>query len=204
MILAAIIAMYQVAESVVGTSVGSPTPCYLFIIFENELIKCAKRNCNSERFLDWLHILVLMDDTVPLATSRENMINKVKILRQFCADYGTVINNSKTKFFVINGGAGDSWPICLDELIIEQCSNYIYLGSPFTCDGSVSSAVKLHAKNKLCHVLKYVSFIKKNNDIPFIVKNEFLLWLLCRLSCMAVNPGWVPILNQSLNCITGH
>ena len=48
----------------------------------------------------------------------------------------------------------------------------MYLSSQFTSDGSVSSAVKWHAKNKLCHVLKYVSFVKKNNDIPFIVKKR--------------------------------
>lgn len=37
-------------------------------------------------------------------------------------------------------------------------------------DGSVSSAIKVHAKSKTGHVLKFVSFIKKNNDIPFVVK----------------------------------
>ncbi len=36
----------------------------------------------------------------------------------------------------------------------------------------MSSAVKLHAKNILCHVLKFVSFLQKNNDIPFIVKRR--------------------------------
>ncbi len=55
---------------------------------------------------------------------------------------------------------------------MEQCSSYVYLGSPFTSDGSVSSAVQLHSRNKLCHVLKYVSFVNKNNDIPFIVKKS--------------------------------
>ena len=69
--LTAIMAMYRVTESVIGTSVvtavlgvrqGSPTSCYLFIIYVNELIKYVKRNCDPERFLDWLHILVLMDD----------------------------------------------------------------------------------------------------------------------------------------------
>ena len=61
--------------------------------------------------------------------------------------------------------------MCLNELRIEHSSCYIYLGSPFTSVGSVSSAVKLHAKNNSCHV-KYVSFVKKNNDIPFIVKKR--------------------------------
>ncbi len=48
----------------------------------------------------------------------------------------------------------------------------LYLGSPFTSDGSVSPAIKVHAQNKLCQVLKFMSFIRKNNDTPFIVKRR--------------------------------
>ena len=47
----------------------------------------------------------------------------------------------------------------------------MYLGSPFTDDGSPSTAIKLHA-NKMCHVLKFVSFINRNNDIPFTIKKK--------------------------------
>ena len=48
----------------------------------------------------------------------------------------------------------------------------MYLGSPFTSDGCVSSAIKEHAKLKMCHALKFVSFVNKNNDIPFVVKRR--------------------------------
>lgn len=60
----------------------------------------------------------------------------------------------------------------MNGLVIEHCNSYVYLGSPFTCDGNVSRAVKLHANNKMPHVLKFVSFIKKNNDVPFVVKRR--------------------------------
>ena len=46
------------------------------------------------------------------------------------------------------------------------------MGSPFTKDGSMSFAVKAHALMKMSHVLKFVAFIRKNNDIPFIVKKR--------------------------------
>ena len=36
----------------------------------------------------------------------------------------------------------------------------------------MSSAVSVHATNKMCHVLKFVSFLRKNNDIPYIVKRR--------------------------------
>ncbi len=45
-------------------------------------------------------------------------------------------------------------------------------GLTFTCDGKVSHSVRLHANSKLPHVLKFVSFINKNNDVPFIVKRR--------------------------------
>ena len=179
--LAALVAMYWVTESIVGAAVmtatlgvrqGSPTSCLLFIIFVNELIKVMKEKCDSERFIQWLHVLVLMDDTVLLATTRDSMIKKVKILQEFCHDYGMLINSSKTKFFVVSGDDGDKEPIRVNGLVIEHCDAYVYLGSPFTSDGSVTSSVKVHAKNKLCHVLKYVSFLRKNNDVPYIVKKR--------------------------------
>ena len=49
----------------------------------------------------------------------------------------------------------------MDDLVVEYCDSYVYLGSPLTCDGSVSSAVKEYAKAKICQVLKFVSFIGK-------------------------------------------
>ena len=179
--LAAIMAMYRTTESVIGSALftstqgvrqGSPTSCLLFIIFVNMLIRTIKEKCQPEGFIEWLQILMFMDDTVLLSTSRANMYEKLRILKDYCREYGMKVNNEKTQFFVINGGAGDVEPFQVGEMIVEHCTSYIYLGSPFTSDGSVTSSVKLHAKNKLCHVLKFISFLKKNNDIPFIVKRR--------------------------------
>ncbi len=179
--LGALTAMYRVTQSVVGTALfpttlgvrqGSPTSCLLFIIYINELVKMIRERCMPEIFLDWLHVLVLMDDTVLLSTSRANLLRKVEILDQFCRDYGMTVNNDKTKFFVINGEDGDADTVHVNSLAIEHCCCYSYLGSSFTSDGSVSSAVKAHSAAKLCHVLKYVSFVTKNNDLPFVVKRR--------------------------------
>ena len=137
--LAAIMAMYRVTESIVASAVvtatrgvrqGSPTSCLLFIIFVNELIRVMKEKCQAEPLLEWLHIMMLMDDTVLLSTSRCKMIKKVQVLKQFCEKYGMVINSSKTKFFVINGEEEDKQPLCVDELVIEHCTSYTYLRSP--------------------------------------------------------------------------
>lgn len=179
--LAALVAMYSITESVIGGAIitatlgvrqGSPTSCLLFIIFMNDFIRLVKQRCLPDGFLGWLHTLVLMDDTVLLSTSREGMIDKVKLMQSFCSGHGMIVNEAKTKFFVINGTEGEAEPLRVDGLTIAPCSMYTYLGSPFTSDGSVSSALGVHARTKLSHVVKFVAFIKKNNDVPFVVKRR--------------------------------
>lgn len=79
-------------------------------------------------------------------------------------------NQSKTKFSVVCDNARDSTALVAGELRVEHCDSYVYLCSTFTCDGSMSSAVKASANTKIPHVLKFVSFVNKNNDVPFFVK----------------------------------
>lgn len=138
----------------------------------DDLIRIIKEGCGHDGFLAWLHILVLMDDTVLLSTTRNNMINKVTLLQKYCLDYGMKVNQSKTKFFAISGSETDREPLMVDGLEVKHCNSYVYLGSPFTSDGCTSSAVKAHANVKMSHVLKFVSFISKNNDVPFVVKRR--------------------------------
>ena len=138
----------------------------------DDLIRMVKSGCGHDGFLQWLHILVLMDDTVLLATTRYNMLRKISLLQAYCREYGMKINQSKTKFFAIHGKGEDLDPMVIDELVVEPCDMYIYLGSPFTSDGSTSSAVRAHANSKMPHILKFVSFIRKNSDIPFNIKKR--------------------------------
>ena len=107
--LSALVAMYQVTQSVIGAAIitaaigvrqGSPTSCLLFVIYINDLIKMLKEGCSSDGFLSWLHVLVMMDDTVLLSTSREGMKKKLSILDQYCMTYGMKVNMKKTKFLL--------------------------------------------------------------------------------------------------------
>ena len=73
---------------------------------------------------------------------------------------------------VVNGSDEDREPIECNGNIIDYCKQYIYLGSPFTEDGSPSTAIRIHANNKMCHVLKFISFVNRNNDVPFMIKKK--------------------------------
>ncbi len=133
--LCALVAIHTLTESVLGTSIllismgvrqGSPTSCLLFIIFVDELIKIIKGGCSPDGFLQWLHILVLMDNTVLMSTTRCNMM-KISLLQDYCSEYGMVINQSKTIFFVINGEEGDKEALVRNGLVSEHCDTYVSL-----------------------------------------------------------------------------
>ena len=111
-----------------------------------------------------------MDDTVLLSTSRDGIIAKLSILNDFCISHGMKINVSKTKFMVINGNIDDKQDLIVQEMCVKLCKYYVYLGSPFAADGLTSSSIKINSNLRMCQALKFVSFCRKNNDIPFYVK----------------------------------
>ena len=41
-----------------------------------------------------------------------------------------------------------------------------------TSDGTLSCPIIAHAQAKMCQILKFVSFLNKNKDIPFYVKKK--------------------------------
>ena len=133
--LAILVSMYTVTQSVVGTAVvaatigvrqGSPTSCILFIIYVNELIALIKNNCGINGFLTWLHMLMLMDDTVFFSTTRHGMEHKLRLLNKYCQDYGMLVNNKKINFFPLNCSPEERTKF---TVVVEWCDSYTYLGS---------------------------------------------------------------------------
>ena len=179
--LACLIAMYATTNSIIGTAIvtacigvrqGSPTSCWLFVAFLDSMVKLFKDTCVADGFLEWLHLLVLMDDTVIFATSRERMLHKISLLKRFCDANNMSVNLSKTKFMVINGTDEEKQALVVGDLVIKWCSQYKYLGCIFTADGRASSAVAADATARTCQLMKFISFVDKNNDAPFYVKKK--------------------------------
>ena len=78
--LAALASMYKVSYGIIGITVitctigvrqGSPNSCFLFTMYVNPLLRKLKSQCQNDGFLQWLHALMLMDDTVLLASDRD-------------------------------------------------------------------------------------------------------------------------------------
>ncbi len=51
------------------------------LMFLDDMIKLMKENCGWDGFLAWLHVLVLMDDTVLLSTTRGGLGAKIILTR---------------------------------------------------------------------------------------------------------------------------
>ena len=156
----------------IGVRQGSPTSCFLFTLLVNDMIRRMKDTCPPDSFLGWLHMLMLMDDTVILASTRERAIEKLHILEEFCASSGMIINESKTQFMVVNGEGEDRLTLKTESLNIKNCNAYTYLGCIYTQDGKMTSAVKAQLQSKWSHVAKFEAFVKKNNDAPYTVKEK--------------------------------
>ena len=108
--LGCLVATYSVNRSIIGTLLvsaalgvrqGSPTSCLLFILFLNSMVRMFKDRCVMDGFLGWLHLLVLMDDTVILSTTRQGMLDKIALLKEFCDSNNMKVNLKKNKFIIM-------------------------------------------------------------------------------------------------------
>ncbi len=127
--LAALVAVYSVTRSVLGAAIittavgvrqGSSTSCLLFMLFVNDLIGLIKGRCGRDGILEWLHVLMYMDDTVLLSTTREGMHFKLGLLQKWCINNAMKVNTDKTKNFAINGSERDRIPFILEQFNIKN------------------------------------------------------------------------------------
>ncbi len=110
-----------------------------------------------------------MDDTAIFATSRDMMKMKLNKLKECADDIGMLLHPSKCQYLTVN--SSDSVPFVLDYAVIAKTISYHYLGAHISND-TVTNQVKQHINGKAAHVLKFVSFLSKNNDCPYVVKHK--------------------------------
>ena len=102
-------------RATVGVKQGGPMSCVLFIIYLNVMVLMIKL-VENDSFLKDLHLMVLMDDTVLLGTTKSMIVKKFSILMDFCEKYGMAVNEVKTNFLVINGRMKDR-----EEFVCNNC-----------------------------------------------------------------------------------
>ena len=153
-----------------GVRQGASSSCPLFVFFLDATVE-AVNSFGVDGWLDTLHCLLLMDDTVVFATSKQHLEAKLRLLKDSADKLGMVIHPTKSKYLRIN--SNESSPIILDSVIISVTDAYVYLGSIIAMEG-ISNQVKRHFTDKYCQVLKFYTFLYKNNDAPFQVKK--IVW----------------------------
>ena len=79
-----------------GVKQGSATSCILFV---DRMIKMLKEYFEMDGYLGALHILMSMDDTVLLSTSKQGLISKFKIFQKYCKEYVMSVNLLKNKVY---------------------------------------------------------------------------------------------------------
>ena len=73
---------------------------------------------------------------------------------------------------IISNKKEDCDPICLNEVIVNHCKNYIYLGTTITDDRSYKSVTNNDLNLRLKHVFKFHTFFHKNAGLPFFMKKH--------------------------------
>ena len=189
--LRAILLMYRltkllykdtIIETNTGVKQGSPSSGFLFTFFINPLVRSLKQ-LGADNFLNDLHALLMMDDSVIMATSKEKFLQKIEVLMQFCEDQGMVVNELKTQFMVINHTEADKLDILArPDLIIKYTNKYVYLGAYITDDGNMLSVMREQAIIKNPHHLKFQAFTKKNSNAPFYIKRQ--VFMACILTTL--------------------
>lgn len=180
--LKALAALYKPSLNIIGTTTasskagvrqGAPSSGFLFTFYVNKLIRKLKE-FGDDGYLKELHCTMLMDDTAIFATSREHLLQKIKVLTDFCEEYQMIINEEKTKFMVIGGNHIDRKEIQTVNIKINNCDEYNYLGMVFTQNGKQLTALQRQASTKQKHLLKLAQYTFKNKDHPIHVKMKVL------------------------------
>ena len=148
-----ITAMYRTTKSVlksaiistsIGIRQGAPSSCYLFVLYLDSLVRRLKEAFREDGFLGVLQVLLLMDDTVLLATSRQMAEAKLTVLVTWCQEHGMELNLKKTKLMVVNGDMNDKRPLIVNDIVVKYSSTYLYLGAWMTDSGKMADVMALH------------------------------------------------------------
>ena len=154
-----------------GVKQGGGTSCQTFTGFIDPTID-AVNAFGEDDWLEDLHTMLLMDDTVILATSRKNLAAKLRLLKNSTDEIGMLFHPTKCQFMTVN--SEDKEAIQVDDIKVGYTSKYTYLGAVIS-NQSITEQLKDHIKAKQPHVRKFTSFLTKNANCPYKVKIKVMM-----------------------------
>ena len=95
---------------------------------------------------------------------------KLRVVLQYCQEFGMSVNVKKTKFVVVNGDDTDKVPLNVNGTKICYSCNYLYLVAWFTDSGNISDVIALHEKSNQATVNNFFIFCAANTQMPFVYK----------------------------------
>jgi len=127
---------------------GGNTICNSFTSYIDPTIDPIK-TYGPDGWLEDIHILLFVDDTVILASSRESMEAKLAKLKTSVDDIGMLLHSCQ--YLTLN--TNDTTPFMLRDAVIFKTASYTYLGALISND-EMSSQVKNHKDGKALHLDK--------------------------------------------------
>ena len=114
--------------------------------------------------------LLFADDTVVVADSEEKLCQLVNEFGRVCKRRKLRVNVGKSKVMrCTNGDDGNRLNVVLDGEVLEEVSQFKYLGSVIAADGGVEADVR-HRVNEGCKVLGAMNGLMKNRGLEMDVK----------------------------------
>ena len=114
----------------------------LYIIFMDEIIRRADVQGNVELGEVIYNLLAFADDLVLLMDDVNHLQEGINRLNVACEEFGMKINVSKTK--VMHVGKNRKEVVCeLNDQVLEQVSEFKYLGTMFCEDGKLVKEIDL-------------------------------------------------------------
>ena len=110
------------------------------------------------------------DDAAMLADTTEKLQKSVDILESVCTDYGMKINTKKTKVMAISKNGRAECKIKIGRDIVEQVSQFKYLGSLLTEDGRCIREVKARIAMAKSAFMKYKDLMKRRINMSLKMK----------------------------------
>ena len=104
-----------------GIKQGLPLFPWLFLFYINDIFDLFNALYNSDTILETMHLLIHVDDTTIIATSRELAEAKMCTLLTYCSINHISLQLSKCEFIVVNGNADDKTSFVLERGTNPTC-----------------------------------------------------------------------------------